>query len=175
VLDAKRTWIGQIAFARGAGMQQNQEVRRGATLNLLLFLAAGGLLAGGLSSTLYAPVASLAPGPEQRRTPAVAASAAVQHEAFARRSVGVNSPPALWPSPYEFAPTVGLAPNPYGEIAALAPDPYRNQHAADRAAAWSQHEVSVRRRRVVDTRPRLALAPSPYELAPVMDLVPNPY
>ena len=128
-------------------MKHKQWVRRGATLSLLLLVGASGLLVRGLSSTLSASVASLAPGPERRRPPAPV-PAAVQHEPWARRTaVGANPRLALWPSPYDFDP-VGLAPNPYGEIAALAPDPYLEEHDEQRAAAWTSgpHERSTQRR-----------------------------
>ena len=72
---------------------------------------------------------------------------------------------------------MALAPNPYGATADLAPNPYLDRYAEGAALPFtsSLHEPSALRRSAIGSGRRLALAPSPYELAAALDLAPNPY
>jgi hypothetical protein len=117
-------------------------------------------------------VAPLAPSLYTRQQAVTRAWAPLPHEptALRRRAVPVSPPPALSPSPYELA----LAPSPYGAIPRLAPDPYVDQRDVGRARPGTSFPQQPPES-AVEASPRLALAPSPYQLAPPMDIAPNPY
>jgi hypothetical protein len=148
---------------------------------LVAVLAAelGAPLARELSATPSAAVAQLAPDPyisRQQPLPPAEAPAAQPHSALRRAATRANPPLALARSPYDFAPPRAIAPNPYGAMAELGPNPYLGRYAdgADLPFTSSPHELSARRSANGSGR-RLALAPSPYEVAVALDLAPNPY
>jgi len=62
-----------------------------------------------------------------------------------------------------------------GSVAPLAPHPGAGGQAVPRAVVPLAREPSALRRNTFGGNLRLALAPSPYELAPVPELAPNPY
>jgi len=151
-------------------------VRGWAIVIALLSFGAAEPLARRLSAPPYASVAPLAANPYLDQD-AVGAARPVTSLPHGRRRVLEVSPRlALAPSPYELTPPpLRLAPNPYGAVPPLAPDPYLDQDAVGPALTSTPHELSTRRRSALGASPRLALAPSPYELAPALDLAPNPY
>ncbi|MEO8185646.1 MAG: hypothetical protein ABI895_43130 [Deltaproteobacteria bacterium] len=172
-------WIPQIAFARARILSQKRVVRGRVILISLLSIGIGEPLARGLSATQTAAVAPLAPHPSGGGQPVPRAWAPVSREpsALRRSAFGARPRLALAPSPYELAPARDLAPDPYGALAPLAPNPYPDQDAVGPARPVTSmlHGPSALRRSALAINPRLALAPSPYELGPPSDLAPNPY
>jgi hypothetical protein len=160
--------------ARGPDLSQKFEVRGWAILLALLSAGLGAPSARGLPAIQYGDVAPLAPNPYRGLMPVPAAQ---EPAALQRRTLGARRRLALAPSPYELASPPELAPNPYGAIAPLAPDPYLEQDVAHHAPPLTSmlHEPSALRGPANSPSQRLALLPSPYELAPALDLAPNPY
>jgi hypothetical protein len=148
---------------------------------LVAVLAAelGAPLVRELPATPTAVVTRLAPDPylSPQLVPPAEAPAPHQPSAPRRAAIGVSAPLALAPSPYEFAPPRDLAPNPYGALAELGPNPYLGRYTEGPALPFTSppHEPSALRRSASGFGRRLALAPSPYEMAAALDLAPNPY
>jgi hypothetical protein len=135
---------------------------------LVAVLAAelGAPLVRELPATPTAVVTRLAPDPylSPQLVPPAEAPAPHQPSAPRRAAIGVSAP-------------LALAPNPYGALAELGPNPYLGRYTEGPALPFTSppHEPSALRRSASGFGRRLALAPSPYEMAAALDLAPNPY
>ncbi len=70
-----------------------------------------------------------------------------------------------------------LAPHAHDSVARLAPSPYIDRHAVEPTVTWGSVPYTQFEPQSSAGGPsaRPALAPSPYELAPPIDLAPSPY